>query len=87
MSSMISQAVVFGEGKDYLTALVTLNQEEVIGYAEEHQIAFQDFKDLIRNPVIVNLIHSEIEKQNKELSRVEQVRRFYHPRGRIPSGS
>lgn len=76
MSSFINQAVVFGEGKTYLTALLTLNREEVTKYAEEKNISFTDFADLTRKPEIINLIHGEIEKKNKELARIENIRKF-----------
>jgi long-chain acyl-CoA synthetase len=76
MSSYISQAVVFGEGKDYLSALVTLDQEEVKNFARDNNILYTDFADLTKKQAIIDLIHKEIEKKNKELARVEQIRKF-----------
>ena len=76
MSSFINQAVVFGEGKTYLTALLTLNREEVTQFAEEKNISFTDFADLTRKHEIIDLIHGEIEKTNKELARIENIRKF-----------
>jgi len=76
MSAFISQAIVFGEGKTYLTALVTINQEEAIGYARKNNITFTDFADLTKKKEIIDLIHGEIEKKNKELARIENIRKF-----------
>ena len=76
MSSYISQAVVFGEGKRYLTALVTLNPEEIIKFAQDNNVSFSDFADLAKKHEIIDLIHREIEKKNKELARIEQIRKF-----------
>jgi long-chain acyl-CoA synthetase len=76
MSSFINQAVVFGEGKTYLTALITLNPEEVIRFARENHILFSDFADLTRKQAIIDLIHGEVEKKNKELARIENIRKF-----------
>ena len=76
MSSFIDQAVVFGEGKTYLTALLTLNREEVAKYAEEKRVSYTDFADLTRKQEVIDLIHEEIEKKNKELARIENIRKF-----------
>jgi long-chain acyl-CoA synthetase len=76
MSSFINQAVVFGEGKTYLTALLTLNREAVTQYAEEMCISYKDFSDLTRKQEIIDLIHEEIDKKNKELARIENIRKF-----------
>ena len=75
-SSYISQAVVLGEGKTYLTALITLNREEIINYARNNGISYSDYSDLVRNDRIVDLIQKEIEIRNQELARIEQIRRF-----------
>lgn len=76
LSPYISQAVVFGEGKDYITALLTLNQEEVIRYAGKNGIQYSDYADLITGKEIQDLIRREIDIQNKELAKVENIRRF-----------
>lgn len=76
MSGLISQAVVFGERKDYLTAIVTLNQEEIILFAKEENIDFIHYSDLTKKQEIITLIQSEIDIKNKELSKAEQIRKF-----------
>jgi long-chain acyl-CoA synthetase len=76
MSRFIDQAVVFGEGKTYLTALLTLNREEIAKYAEEKRISYTDFADLTYKQDIIDLIRDEIEKKNKELARIENIRKF-----------
>ena len=76
LSAYVSQAVVFGEGKDYITALFTLNQEEVERYAKKNDIKYSDYADLISKKEIVDLIQREIDIQNKELAKVENIRKF-----------
>jgi long-chain acyl-CoA synthetase len=76
MSGFINQAVVFGEGKTYLTTLITLNQEKVMKFARENSLSFIDFADLTRKQEIIDLIHGEIEKKNRELARIENIRKF-----------
>ena len=76
MSAYISQAVIFGEGKDYITALLTLNQEEVERYARKNEIQYTDYADLISKKEIQDLVQREIDVQNKELAKVENIRKF-----------
>lgn len=76
MSPFISQAVVFGEGKDYLTVLVTLIQEEIERFAQENNIRATDYADLVKRQEVIDMVNSEIEKKNQELSRAEQVKKF-----------
>ncbi len=76
LSAFISQAVVFGEGKDYITALLTLNQEEVERYAKKNDILYTDYADLISKKEILDLVQREIDTQNKELAKIENIRRF-----------
>lgn len=75
-SRYISEAVAVGHGKEYIAALVILNQEEVINYAQDNKITFDDFQHLVKKQEIVNLIDEEIKAKNRELARVEQVRKF-----------
>ncbi|NLA76103.1 MAG: AMP-binding protein [Deltaproteobacteria bacterium] len=76
LSPYISQAVVFGEGKDYLVALLTLNQEEVKRYAEKNGIAYRDYAELITKKDILDLIQREVDYQNRDVAKVEQIKRF-----------
>jgi len=72
----VSQAVVFGEGKDYLTALLTLNQEEIERYAKKNDLKYNDYSDLILKKEITDLIQQEIDIKNTDVAKVEQIRKF-----------
>jgi long-chain acyl-CoA synthetase len=72
----ISEAVIFGEGKTYLAAIVTLDEEKTAEYAQQHEIPFSSFSELTQHPAIVKLIEKEIEVKNQELARVEQIKQF-----------
>lgn len=76
LSTYISQAVVFGEGKDYLTALLTLNREEIERYAKKNELEYVDYADLISKKEIVDLVQGEIDDRNRELAKVENIRKF-----------
>jgi long-chain acyl-CoA synthetase len=75
-SPYISEAIIFGEGKTYLTALITLDEEKTTRYARDNGIAFSDLETLAGDPAVVDLIQSEIEMRNQQLARIEQVKKF-----------
>lgn len=74
--SWISQVMVHGDLRNYLTALVTLNREAVEAYARTNQIAFGDFKELVRHPKIFELVQKAIEEKNKTLASFETIKKF-----------
>ena len=75
-SPYITDAVVIGDGRKYLTCLVMIDQEHVARHAQEHQVPYTDFGSLTRAPEVIALIHSEIERINPQLARVEQIKSF-----------
>jgi long-chain acyl-CoA synthetase len=75
-SPYITDAVVIGDRRAYLTALVMIDQENVEQYAQEHDIPFSNYASLCRAPEIVALIGAEVEKVNVQFARVEQVKAF-----------
>ena len=75
-SPYITDAVVIGDGRKYLTCLVMIDQEHVARFAQEHQVPYTDFGSLTRAPEVIGLIHSEIERINPQLARVEQIKSF-----------
>ncbi len=75
-SPYITDAVVIGDGRKYLTCLVMIDQEHVARYAQEHQVPYTDFASLTRAPDVIALIHAEIERINPQLARVEQIKAF-----------
>lgn len=75
-SSYIQDAVVIGEGRKYLVALILIDEDNVTKYAQDNRIPFTTFADLTRNADIHKLIDQEIEKVNKTVSRVESIKKF-----------
>ncbi len=75
-SSYVQDAVVIGEGRKYLVALILIDEDNVTKYAQDNRIPFTTFADLTRNPEIQKLIDQEIINVNKTLSRVESIKKF-----------
>lgn len=73
----ISQAIVYGDAMPYLIALLTLDEAEVIKYARDNRIIYTDFRDLTRHRKIIDEVWSIVQERNKELARVEQIKKFF----------
>src|SRR4029079_13682130 len=72
-SPFITDAVVIGDKRPYLVALVMIDHENVERYAQDEAIPFSNFMSLCRRPEIQELIQGELDKVNKLFARVEQV--------------
>ena len=75
-SPYVTDAVVIGDRRPYLVALVMVDHENVENYAQEHAIPFSNYASLCRRPEIIALIQGEIDRVNKGFARVEQVKKF-----------
>jgi long-chain acyl-CoA synthetase len=75
-SPYIQDAVVLGDRRKYLAALILIDEETVVKYAQDHRIPYSTFEDLARSRDVVRLIQSEVDRVNKTLSQVETVKRF-----------
>jgi long-chain acyl-CoA synthetase len=75
-SPYIQDAVVIGERRKYLVALILIDEDNVTKYAQDHRIPFTTFADLTQNPEIRKLIEGEVSKVNKTLSQVETIKKF-----------
>jgi long-chain acyl-CoA synthetase len=73
---LVSQAFVFGEGKSYLVALITLNAAEAAEYARAHGIAHESLVDLTRQPQLRELVQALITNVNARVSSTEAIKRF-----------
>lgn len=75
-SPYISQAMVYGDKRKYLTALITLDREEVLKYADAKEIEYGDFAELAKKKEIVDLIKRVIEERNAQLASYETIKDF-----------
>jgi long-chain acyl-CoA synthetase len=89
-SPYIQDAVVIGDQRKYLVALILIDEDNVTKFAQDHRIPFTTFQDLTQNGEVIRLIESEVDKVNNTLSQVESVkkvallpRRFYEEEGDV----
>ncbi len=76
-SPYITDAVVIGDRRPFLTAIVMIDQENVEKYAQDHDVAFGNYASLTRAPEVQALIQGEIDRVNGRFARVEQIRKFF----------
>src|SRR5439155_17992846 len=75
-SPYISEIIVLGDSRKYLTALIEIDFENVAHWARQQQIAYTGVANLSKNERVVRLIAAEVERLNAQLARVEQVKKF-----------
>ena len=76
-SPYISDAVVVGDRRPYLTCLVMIDRENVEKFAQDNNVPFTNYASLCRARAVRDLIWGEIEKVNANFARVETIKRFH----------
>jgi len=76
-SPYITDAVVIGDQRKFLSCLVMLDPETVAQFAQERNVPFTNFASLCRAQEVQDLIWDEIERVNRQLARVETIKRFH----------
>ena len=75
-SPYITDAVVIGDRRKYLTCLIMIDRENVEKYAQDNDIPYTNFASLCAAKEVVELIWEETVKVNKQFARVEQVKKI-----------
>ena len=60
-SRYIAQSMVVGQDQRFLGAIIVPSEEEIVGYAQEQQIPYEDYSGLLKTQEIRKLIDSEIQ--------------------------
>jgi long-chain acyl-CoA synthetase len=76
-SPYITDAVVIGDKRPYLTVIIMIDQENVEKYAQDNDVPFSNYASLTRAPEVQALIQAEMERVNKKFARVEQIKKFF----------
>ena len=75
-SPYIKEAVVFGPGMPYLTAIVNIDMQNVGSWAKNRQIPYTTYADLSQQPTVEELIRGEVQHVNNQLPAPMQLRKF-----------
>ncbi|MCK6527909.1 long-chain fatty acid--CoA ligase [Myxococcota bacterium] len=75
-SPLIAEAVVFGEGRPHLVALVVPHRERLLEACRRVAIPNSDWARLLGDERVRRMLEAEVERANQKLARFESVRRF-----------
>ncbi len=75
-SPYISDAVVIGDRRKFLSCLVMIDHENVVKYAQDRNVPFTHYASLCAAQEVKDLIWGEIEKVNRTVARVESIKAF-----------
>jgi len=75
-SPYILDAVVIGQEKPYITAMIAIDMPNVGKWAENNQIPYTTFTDISQKEETYDLIAQEVAKTNESLPKVAKIKRF-----------
>ncbi|MGV0960997.1 MAG: AMP-dependent synthetase/ligase [Limnohabitans sp.] len=76
-SPYITDAVVIGDKRAYLTVIIMIDQENVEKFAQDNDVPFSNYASLTRAAQVQDLIQTELDRVNKKFARVEQIKKFW----------
>lgn len=77
VSPYITDAVVIGDARPYLTVIIMIDQENVEKFAQDHDVPFSNYQSLTRAQEVQDLIQGELDRVNAKFARVEQIKKFF----------
>jgi long-chain acyl-CoA synthetase len=72
----ISEALIFGDRKKFLSALITLDEEAIAAWANKQDLPFKDFPELSQKPETQKFIESRIAEFNRQLPKHETIKKI-----------
>ncbi|HOS77403.1 MAG TPA: AMP-binding protein, partial [Syntrophales bacterium] len=75
-SPYINEAIVIGDAKPYLTALIQIEYDNVAKWAQDRGLAYTTFKSLAQLQEVRELVQQEVHEANRDFSQVETIKKF-----------
>ncbi len=75
-SPYIKEAIVIGDGRRFLSALIMIDYENVGKWAQKNRLAYTNYKSLAGNKEVFDLIRKEVDTANRSFARVESIKKF-----------
>ena len=75
-SPFIKEAMIIGDRRNYLSALIGIELDTVGDWATRRGIPYTTYRDLSEKPQVLELVQGIIDETNKEFARVETIRKF-----------
>lgn len=74
--SLVSQILVYGDRRKFITALITLNKDNVLNLTKANGITSDDYSALIQDEVVVAAVDAVVAEKNAQLANFEQIKKF-----------
>jgi long-chain acyl-CoA synthetase len=75
-SPYIREAILLGDGRHFLAALIQIDLETTGKWAQRQGIAYTTYRSLAENEGVRELVGAEVKRVNERFARVENVRKF-----------
>lgn len=75
-SPFIKEAMVIGDGRKYLTALIAIELDVVGDWALRRNIPYTTYRDLTEKPEVMELVQKSVDETNAKFARVEGIKKF-----------
>ena len=75
-SPYIKEAIVIGDARKYLTALIGIELDTVGHWAQTRKLPYTTYRDLGEKKEVLALVQSIVDEVNERFARVEQVKKF-----------
>lgn len=76
MNPVISHALIHGDQKKFIVALITVDRPFVENYANENNIAYNKWTELLKAPQVQQLVRKAVTDANAQLASWESIKRF-----------
>ena len=73
---LIGHVLVYGDQRNYITALFTLNEEGLEAFARKHAILYKNSEELVNDPLVLSYIQRVVHRKNRRLASFEQIKKF-----------
>jgi long-chain acyl-CoA synthetase len=75
-SPYVKEAMVIGDGRKFLTALIGIEMDTVGDWATRKSIPYTTYRDLTEKPEVLELMQKVVDETNEKFARVEHIRKF-----------
>lgn len=72
----VSQFMVFGSERNFVSALITLDPDAMAGWAEENGMAGKDYTEIVRSEAVHTMIAGYVDELNQKVNRWETVKKW-----------
>jgi len=75
-SLYIREAILLGDGRKFLAALIQIDYDTVGQWAQQQRLPYTTYRNLAEHTEVSDLIQIEVDKVNARFARVENIRKF-----------